>query len=143
MRRPRKPRDPFGKASDPFGKRRDPFAKGYKQPDPPAPRNYEFERLLCSAIEQELLVLLRYDDDRDDRLFEPSAVYHSTQDKVLVSGVQIDNPADPRDRHVPRNFEVGRLSRLTITDTHFKPDPRFDRFAEKFQNGIICCIKRI
>jgi len=135
MRRPRKPRDPFGKAFDPF-------AKGGKKANPPAPRRQDLEDQLCAAIADKRLVLMLYGDDRAERLYAPYAVYYSTADpdRVLVTGTQIDNPGDPLDKYVPRNFEVGRISGLTVTDTKFQRDARFDRHDSKFDNGIICCI---
>ena len=106
----------------------------------PAPRNIAFETTLCEAVGRRVLVEMQYKDDATFRLFAPYAVYSSTQDKVNVTGTQIDNPSDPFDRYVPRNFEVGLIRGLRLTDKHFEIDSRFDRFDRKFQNGVICSV---
>jgi hypothetical protein len=111
--------------------------------DPPAQRRPEIEGALCEAIAKLLLVEFRYKDDMAFRLFAPYAVYHSPKDKVLVTGTQIDNPGDPLDRYVPRNFEVGLIRDLNVTSTNFQPDPRFNRFDPKFEHGVICAIQRV
>ena len=130
MRRTARPRGP-----------RNPFVPK-KQVEEPAPRNFNYERLLCTAINKHLRVVLKYELDLRDRLFEPNAVYFSTADqqRVLVTGTQVRNPDDPRGRSVPRNFEVGKISSVGLTEEEFQPDRRFNRFDEKFANGIICSI---
>lgn len=128
-RSPRRPR--FGG----FGTK-----KTAKPKEPPAPRRPDLEDTLCRAIRERVLVRLRYKDDLADRLFEPAAVYVSTRDKVCVSGVQIQNPADPMSNLEPHNFEVGKISALSLTDQGFVVDPTFDRFDPKYANGIICSV---
>ena len=44
-------------------------------PVPIQPRNPHFEGLLCRAVDQRVLVELRYDDDPAPRLFAPHVVY--------------------------------------------------------------------
>jgi hypothetical protein len=88
--------------------------------------------LLCKAIRGRVVVSVYYDDDLAPRLFEPSAVYYSTKNKVCVSGIQ------PNDG--PKNLEVGRIRSATLTGNKFQPDPRFDRFDPKYRNGIICSV---
>ena len=91
-----------------------------------------------SSNHEDVRVTLRYEDDSANRLFEPTAVYRSTKDKVSVSGTQIRNPEKPQDGFEPRNFEVGKIRSLQLTDQQFTPDPRFDRSDEKYAHGIIC-----
>ena len=81
---------------------------------------------------------LRYDDDVLDRLFAPYAVYRSTNDKVLVTGVQVKNPAEPIERFEPRNLEVGKITALEITASTFIPDRRFNPHDNKYRNGFVC-----
>lgn len=109
-----------------------------KQEKPPAARNFAFEQALCQAIAQRVLVLITYEGDFISRTFAPHAVYYSTADKVNVFGIQIDNPADPLERHVPRMFEVGRIVSLSLTAANFQPDARYNRFDSRYQYGVIC-----
>ena len=125
-----------------MARRKSPSGFGWTQPKKeskqPAPRNLAHETSLCGAIRGRLLVRLRYDDDVLDRLFAPYAVYRSANDKVLVTGVQIENPAEPIERFEPRNLEVGKITALEITDSTFIPDRRFNLHDDKYQNGFIC-----
>lgn len=117
LRKPRKPRNPFAAA---------------KPEERPAPRKLSVENLLCQAIAERMTVSLFYDDDIVARLFEPHAVYHSTKNKVCVSGNQ---PGDG-----PKNLEVGKIRNAQCTGDKFQSDPRFDRLDPKYQNGVICSI---
>lgn len=99
--------------------------------------------MLCDAVSKLLLVNIRYEDDFIDRLVAPYGVYFSTKDKVLLACTQIENPGKPLDRWEPRNFEVGLMKSVTLTNEGFKPDPRFDPRDPRYQNGFICCIHRI
>jgi hypothetical protein len=103
-----------------------------------APRNYVNERLLCEAIQKQLVVRFRYKDDLQDREFEPSAVYHSPTGKVCVSGIIRSNPNDPEDDLGPHNFEVGLMSSVNMTLIKFVPNLRFDRDDPKYRFGIVC-----
>lgn len=112
-----------------------------KTPPPPAARRYDFETILCSAINGLQQVELKYDDDLDTRLFEPYAVYPSSTGKILVSGTQIRDNNDRRDEFEPHEFEVGKLRFLRITETVFRPDPRFNPSLPKYRKGFICRIR--
>ena len=74
---------------------RKPFAVKFA-PAPAAPRRFDFERIVAEAIDTRRLLSLRYDDDMMARTFQPTVLYHSSGDKVCVSGLQIGNPAEPR-----------------------------------------------
>ncbi len=119
--------------------KRNPYKPAKREP-PPAPRNLNFETLLCQAIRERRVVEFKYDDDLQSRTFEPAAVYTSAKNKVCVSGVQLTDRNDPIDQHKPQNFEVGKMTTLRITDANFQPDPRFDRRDVKYKNGIICSV---
>jgi hypothetical protein len=128
-----RPKNPFGswpKITKPR-KPRNPFAPP-KVEEPPAPRQPLTEQLLCQAIQRRNVVSLYYDGGAQARSFEPTAVYHSTKNKVCVSGIQRGDG--------PKNLEVGKISGATITGDKFQPDPRFDRFDPKYRNGIICSV---
>jgi len=108
-----------------------------------APQNHDWETLLCRAIQDRLQVELRYKDDTLYRAFSPYAVYNSTQNKVNVSGTQTANPNAPLKPASPHVFEVGNITALRVSGDHFEPDPRFDSFDARYQNGIICSIQSI
>lgn len=106
-----------------------------------APRNPQFEELLCRAIGEHVLVELRYDREPRPRLFAPHAVYESTLGRLNVAGVQYDNPQQPGgDRNEHRIFQVGLIRTLRITDTYFRPDVRVDPDDPRYRNGIVCSV---
>lgn len=106
-----------------------------------APRNPQFEELLCRAIGEHVLVELRYDREQYPRLFAPHAVYESTLGRLNVAGVQYDNPQQPGgDRNEHRIFQVGLIRTLRITDTYFRPDVRVDPDDPRYRNGIVCSV---
>lgn len=119
---------------------------GYKPPPKPkkpaAPRNFGYERTLCEAISKLAVVELKYDDDIQWRTYEPHCVHHSTDDQnqVNVFGHQARNPNKPLDKPASRNFEVGEIAAIRITDAKFQRPREFDRNAPLFKAGIICCI---
>lgn len=114
-----------------------------KNDEHPAPRRHDLEQRLCEAVRAKVLVRVRYKDDFSERLLQPYGVYTSTKDKVNLASVQVDNPADPLARWEPRNLEVGLMQSVVLTDSSFEPDPRFDPSEPRYQNGFICCIKRV
>ncbi len=85
-------------------------------------------------------VELRYDDDTAFRLIEPTALYESSPGKITLAGTQVVNPAEPPESFEPRNFEVGRIVALRLTDNRFVPDFRFDPRDRKYKLGILCSI---
>jgi hypothetical protein len=123
----------------PFGSK---SPKAPKPKEPPVPRNPGFENLLCEAIRARVLVMLRYKDDPGDRVFAPHAVFHSTQDKVCVSGTQVDNPAKFGDDNEPHFFEIGKIKTLSLTKREFEPYPWFDSSQDHYRNGVICSVDR-
>ncbi len=130
---------PVRRTSNLFGgSRKNPFAQT-KQPDAPAPRRFDLEQALCSAIKARKLVTLTY-DDYVARTFQPTAVYVTSKDKVCVSGVQIINPVKPLDNVEPHNFEVGKITSVVITDQPFLVPSNFDRFEKKYDKGVICSV---
>lgn len=119
---PRKPHNPFAAP---------------RAPKPPAPRRFDFERVIAEAIDARRLLMLRYDDDLLARTFQPSALYHSTGDKVCVTGIQISNPAEPLANGEPRVFEVGRMRGVEATDQPFSQPATIDRSDSRYSGGII------
>jgi hypothetical protein len=108
-----------------------------KPEERPAPRKPAYEQMLCEAIRTGMAVELRYQkaDERPDsdfRKFGPDAVYNSEKDKTCVSGEQLN------DRPTPRNFEIGRIVDLRISDQVYRPSNVIDYTQEKYRNGILC-----
>lgn len=120
------------------GTRKGPFEQT-KQPDVPAPRRFDLEQALCSAIKARKLVTLTYYGNVA-RTFQPTAVYVTSKDKVCVSGVQIINPVKPLDNMEPHNFEVGKIASVVTTEQPFLVPSNFDRFEKKYDKGIICSV---
>jgi hypothetical protein len=110
--------------------------------DYPAPRSLQIENQFCAAIRERQIVQLRYKDDVSWRLFAPHAVFHSSTEKVLVTGTQVENPSKPWDRYEPRNFEIGLIKAMTLTDDKFTPDHRFNSRDERYSHGVICAVDR-
>jgi hypothetical protein len=101
------------------------------------PRNYQFEHDLCNAISKRVLVELKYDTDTAERTLAPYGLYNSTNEKVLVVGMQFDNSAEPSESYQPRNFEVGKLTSIRLTDIAFVPDERFDPSEKRYCKGFL------
>jgi hypothetical protein len=118
--KPQKPRKPVSAFSPP------------KPDDMPAPRNFAYERVLCEAIHQCAIVEIRYDDDLTARRYAPDVIYSSSKGKMLVGGRQINGLAQPE----PKNFEVGKIRSVRVTDDHFTRDPRFNIHDMKYRNRI-------
>ena len=114
--------------------------KAAKPKEPSASRNTHFENKFCEAIKHHLVVTLRCEGDTLDRTFAPHAVFHSTQDKVCVSGTQLRNPEKFGDDDEARYFEIGKVGSMTLTDRKFTPHPWFNRFDDQYRNGIICSV---
>jgi hypothetical protein len=108
--------------------------------DRTAPRNLSLEAEIASAIARRRLVELRYRDELVSRIVAPHVLFHSTKDKVCLSGQQIEVPGEPWTGYEPRTFEVGLVADLRITDETFTPDPRFARSDERYRNGIIASV---
>jgi hypothetical protein len=129
------------KTSNPFGgwppkpkripKPKNPFANP-KAADTPAPRNAQFERLLCEAIKMKRIVSLRYSDDIAPRDFAPDVVYPSSRKKINVTG----RLPQAIGEWEPHTFEVGKIKALSITERPFTPDQRFNLFDPKYRDRI-------
>jgi len=118
----------------------------YKPPrepkEPAAPRDVSTERTLCEAIASLSVVELKYKDDLLWRRYEPHCVHHSSADQSQVN-VYGELTADPNTSNLklgPRNFEVGRITAIRITDAKFQRPREFDRFAALYSAGIICSL---
>ncbi|ESQ76163.1 hypothetical protein [Asticcacaulis sp. AC402] len=112
-------------------------------PQASSTRNVEHEQALCQAIIAGVQVILRYEDGKNERTFEPFAVYYTAKDRsrVSVSGVQVRDSAKPIGPSTPQAFDVAKITRITITSKKFKPDPRFTPTDRLYANGIICYAK--
>jgi len=115
-------------------------SKPFKAPKPVAPRNYGFEQLLCQAIRRRVLVEMRYERDGADRTIAPYVVFESEPNDICLSCFQISNPAKPQDGDEPRNFTVGKIAALRLTEATFAIDPRFNRADAKYRHGVLCSV---
>lgn len=112
-------------------------------PEVPVLRNTDHEQSLCQAIAAGVQVIIRYEDGKNERTFEPFAVYYAAKDRsrVNVSGVQVRDSAKPNGPSVPSAFDVAKITRITLTSKKYKIDPRFTRTDRLYANGIIACVK--
>ena len=117
------------------------FGSTQERPTPeeaPARRSLYVESLLCIAIRKRVLVKLQFKDRVAERLFEPTVVYLSGKHRVCVTGVEIADPEKPLNNLEARNYEIGEIRSVFLTEQAFVVDPVIDRFAAKYENGIIC-----
>lgn len=107
-------------------------------------RKMNFERTLCEAMRGRFVVELRYGNngtrDISHRVFEPHAVYETGKDNIAVTGLQTSNPSKPLDKASIRNFFVGNIVDLRVTDRKIDPTARIDRTEARFAGGILCGI---
>lgn len=106
--------------------------------DPLARRSIYLEFLLCIAIRKRVLVKLQLKEYIVDRLFEPTVVYLAKNHHLCVSGVQISDPEKPLINPQFRNFEIGEIRGVLLTEQAFVIDPVVDPFDARYANGIIC-----
>ncbi len=97
--------------------------------------------VFCDAIKKLKVILLQYDADKSARRFAPHAVYKSSTGKILVTGVQIDNPAEPWERLEPRNFDISKVRSAAMTDESFSKHPRFNPSGKQYARGFICRVR--
>jgi hypothetical protein len=117
-------------------KSKDAFASS-QHAETPAMRNLEYEQLLARAMDARRLVELRYEGDAAPRLFQPEGLYHSSRDKICVTGVQVRNPNELGEDNTPHLFEVGRVMTLRTSEADFLYPVRFDPLDPKYQKGVI------
>ena len=118
-----------------------PLAPARERPTPqnsPARRSAYLESLLCIAIRKRVLVKLQFKDRVAERLFEPTVVYLSRKHRLCITGVEIADPEKPLNDLEVRNFEIGEIRNVFLTEQAFVVDLVIDRFDGKYDNGIIC-----
>ena len=117
------------------------FPSTQEQPTPeesPARRSAYLKSLLCIAIRKRVLVKLQFKDRVAERLFEPTVVYLSRKHQLCIIGVEIADPEKPlRDPEI-RNFEIGEIRSVFLTEQAFVVDLVIDCLDGKYANGIIC-----
>lgn len=107
--------------------------------DAPVPRNQQWERALARAIEARVLVELIYERETASRTFAPQAVFLSAQGGVSVTGLQLlDGETAPTAGEV-RDFEVGRVRLVRLTERHHELPP-VDKDATKYRSGILAAL---
>jgi hypothetical protein len=105
----------------------------------PAPRNQQWERAFARAIEARVLVEVIYERDTAARSFAPQAVFWSPQGGVNVTGVQLADPAGPASDGEVRDFEVGRVRLVRLTERQHELPP-VDRSVAKYRAGILSAL---
>lgn len=120
-----------------FGKKQAP------KTETPALRRPDLESVICEAIRKRAVVRLRYKSELNWRTYDPHAVFTSSTGKILAVGTQTKDDSSPLKAPEPRNFEVGLIGQISITEETFKPDPRFSSFGEEYSHGVICAVDRI
>lgn len=119
--------------------------KGYRPMVPaeqPAPRNFEYERLICGAMRTKRSLQFRDEGDVYARTFNPHVIWPSPKRKMLLSGVMVINPNDPTTNGGWRSFEVGKLRALVVTDNFFEPNRDFDSRAGDYPEAL-CAVDRV
>ena len=108
-------------------------------------RNFITESQLILAIRKHRVVHFNYQNQLYTRAFEPYIIYYSPTDpnKVLVGGTQTKNNLKPLEQPSPLNFEIVDISWLTISDSVFDYDSRFDPNDNEYKNGKISIIENV
>ena len=118
-----------------------PLAPAQERPtldESPARRSIYLESLLCVAIRKRVLVKLHFKDRVAERLFEPAVVYLSRQHQLCINGAEIDDTEKPLRNLEVRDYEIGAIRSVFLTEQAFVVDLVIDRFDGKYANGIIC-----
>ena len=102
-----------------------------------AERDFEVEAELCHAIRERRVVRLRYDLDLRDRVFEPYVIFQEPSSRVMVGGRRVLDENDLFKPPAMRQFEVGLINSLEITEENFEPDERFDSTNLKRTTQVI------
>ena len=86
-----------------------------------------------------------YQNQSYSRTFEPYVICFSPADpnRVLVGGNQTKNESKPLEPPSPHKFEIIDISWLTISDTVFDYDCRFDPNDVEYRNGKISVIESV
>ena len=101
-------------------------------------RSLYLESVLCIAIRKRVLVTLQFKDYIVERLFEPTVVYLSRKHLLCVTGIQITDPDKPLNNLEVRDFDIGGIRNVLLTEQTFIIDPVIERSDGKYSNGIIC-----
>ena len=90
-----------------------------------ADRDYHIEQEVSFAIRHRRIVRLRYDLDLRDRVFEPYVLFKDKQGRVMVGGRRVLDENDLFKPPAMRQFEVGLVNNLEVTEETFEVDPGF------------------
>ncbi|HMM19871.1 MAG TPA: hypothetical protein PKA10_03955 [Selenomonadales bacterium] len=95
--------------------------------------------IICAAIRKQLLVTLRYGDDKLDRSFHPYHLYVASTDNTLVSGLQVSNPNKPAGNGIYHTFNVHLIRSIALTGQSFSPRPDLAAIPQNYKR-LICSI---
>jgi hypothetical protein len=101
----------------------------------------EIKSIICTAIEKQLFVTLRYNDDSLDRKFNPYHLYIASTDNTLVSGFQVSNPNKLTENNIYHTFNVQQIKNIALTDQAFSPQPTLTASPQKYKQ-LICSINK-
>ena len=93
------------------------------------------DSLFCVAIRRRVLVKLLFADDPVEKLFEPIAVYWSSERALLVDGVPIGEAGATM-----QTLEIAKVRSVSLTERAFVINPVVNRFT--YGHGIICTTAR-
>ena len=105
-------------------------------------RKHYLEVEICEAIEKHRIIEFKYKEEITLRKFAPHAVYKSTHDKILVSGLQLIDYSEPHKEPIWHKFEVKLINELVVLDDTFEPDPEFSSFEAEHRDTIVCAVDR-
>ncbi len=108
----------------------------------PVDRDYHVEQEMSFAIRNKRIVRLRYDLDLRDRVFEPYVLFKSRDGRVMVGGRRVLDENDLFKPPAMRQFEVGLVNNLEVTEETFAIDDRFDSGNLSKSNEIIASVDR-
>ncbi|HLP68657.1 MAG TPA: hypothetical protein VK181_14170 [Rhizobium sp.] len=96
------------------------------------------QQTLCKAIRAHHQVNIHIVGEPNARIFSPHVLFVSTAGHLLVGGIQVLNPAKPRDVQEWRAFDLSKVQALTVRRETFVPDRGFDPRNKLYVNGIRC-----
>ena len=108
-----------------------------------AERDYHIEQEMSFAIRNRRIVRLRYDLDLRDRVFEPYVLFKDNSGRVMVGGRRVLDENDLFKPPAMRQFEVGLVNNLEVTEETFEFDTRFDSANLSKSNEIFASVDQL
>ncbi|MFQ5509877.1 MAG: WYL domain-containing protein [Leptospirillia bacterium] len=93
--------------------------------------------ILSAAIGERRVVEIHYGRETSPRKVAPHALFRTASGHLLLSGVEMADPALGWDAYRPKNYDLRQLTAAAVTDHRFTPDPAFDPADRRFRHGIV------